>query len=328
MSIAARPPVDVTVVIAVRNGARYLRPSLQSVLDQVGPSFEVIVVDDGSTDETPAMLDDMARLDQRLVIVRAAHQGFTVALTLAISRGAGAYLARHDLDDVSLPGRFETQWRYLETHPDVAAVGMSAHILDERDAIVGTLPGVRAGEDVRTGLKTLRATPVHGAMMMRRSSFDLVGGYRIAFRLAQDYDLWLRLSERGRIDMLEAVGYQWRLNPSGAYGSRRAEQLQYAGVARTFADERLVYGQDSCERLAAADGDFTRFAADYRLAGPLHALWGELLYRGLNSSELARRHLWRAVRFGVRSPRTLALLMCATLRLPWPGGRPLKAGAS
>lgn len=320
--------MDLSVIIAVRDGARYLRRSLQSVLDQQGPAFEVVVVDDGSTDDTPAILDAIAARDARVTVVHSAPQGFTVSLGLAIARASGAYLARHDADDVSLAGRFERQWRYLDAHPDVAAVGTASEIIDEHDAALGPFPSTSEGETVRHGLLSLRATPVHGSMMMRRTAFDAVGGYRAAFRVAQDYDLWLRLSERSRIDMLPDLGYQWRLNPLGAYGRRRAEQLQYAGIARLFADERAAFGHDSYERLQANDGDFARFAEGYRLAGPLHALWGELLYRGVNSPATARTHLWRAVRLGVVAPRTLALLAWSALGLPWPGGRPLTAANS
>ena len=165
-------------------------------------------------------------------------------------------------------------------------------------------------------------------MMLRRSALDAVGGYRAAFVAAQDYDLWLRLSERFSVDVLPAVLYRWRLSASGVYSRRRAEQLHYAGIARTFAAERAAFGSDSYDAFVQCGGDFARFAAEYRLAGRLHALWGELLYRATNDSALARRHFGRAVKYGHRAPRTLALLAWATLRLPWPGGRPLRAAAT
>jgi len=162
-------------------------------------------------------------------------------------------------------------------------------------------------------------------MMIRRSAFDAVGGYRASFLAAQDYDLWLRLSERYSIDVVPTVLYRWRLSTSSVYGRRRAEQLRYAGVARLFASERSRFGGDSYDAFAACGGDFDRFAETYRLAGALHALWGELLYRALNDSSVARNHLGRAVQLGVTTPRTLALFVWSLCRLPWPGGRPLKA---
>ena len=122
--------VPISVVIAVRDGARYLEPSLASVLQQQGTAFELIVVDDGSTDATGAMLDRLASQDSRLVVVHAEPRGFTAALSEAIARSQGRYLARHDADDLSLPGRFEQQARFLDDHPEVSAVGTAAEIID------------------------------------------------------------------------------------------------------------------------------------------------------------------------------------------------------
>lgn len=315
------------MVIAVRDGARDLERSLGTVLDQAGPTFEVIVVNDGSTDETTTMLDHMASRDARLVVVHAPARGFTHALSDAIARATGEYLARHDVDDLSLPDRFAQQARFLDAHPEVAAVGSAADVINERGDVSGQLTQAHGVAAVREGLLTLRATPVHGSMMIRRVAFDAVGGYRAAFLAAQDYDLWLRLVERFDIDVLPAVLYQWRLSAASVYGRRRAEQLRYAGVARVFATERARFGEDSYEAFASCGGDFDRFAARYRLAGALHALWGELLYRALNDSAVARTHLGRAVRLGVATPRTLALFAWSLCRLPWPGGRPLKASS-
>jgi glycosyltransferase involved in cell wall biosynthesis len=317
--------VPISVVVAVRDGARYLADSLRTVLDQQGPAFEVIVIDDGSTDATPAILAGLARADGRLVVRRASAQGLTASLAQGIAQASGTYVARHDADDVSLPGRFERQMTYLEQHPDVAAIGSAAGVIDERGAPVGPFPTAHGAAAVRHGLLTLRATPVHGSMMIRRTALAAAGGYRLAFPAAQDYDLWLRLAERFEIDVLPDVLYRWRLNPSGVYGQRRRQQLQYAGVARTFARERERYAEDSYRQLEACAGDLDRFASRYRLAGPLHALWGELLYRGLDDPSIARAHLWRAVRLGAIGPKTLALLAWAALGLSWPGGRPMAA---
>ena len=318
-------PVAVTVVTAVRNGERYVQDSLRSLLDQVGPSLEVVVVDDGSTDRTPMLLDAVAESDPRLIVLHSRPHGFTQSLSLAVSRAAGTVIARHDLDDLSLPGRLARQFSFLEAHPEVVAVGTEADVIDASGDRVSAFPTVSGVAAVRRGLLSLRATPVHGSMMLRRSALDAVGGYRSAFRAAQDYDLWLRLIERGGVDVMPEVLYCWRLNPAGVYGRRRAEQLQFAGVARMFADERRMNGHDSCERLERAGGDFEQFAVGYSLEGPLRALWGELLYRGLNDPRLAGAHLRRAVTLGVLRPRTLALLAWASLGRPWPGGQPLAA---
>src|SRR5947208_3071693 len=95
----------VSVVTAVYNGGRYLRPALASILEQDGVALELVVVDDGSTDDTAAILDELARRDERVRVLRQPNQGLTDALVRGCSEARGEFIARQDADDVSLPGR-------------------------------------------------------------------------------------------------------------------------------------------------------------------------------------------------------------------------------
>lgn len=313
----------VSVVLAVYNGGRHLEASVRSILDQTFRDFELIIVDDGSTDGTPEMLLTRQRADQRVVLVRQDHRGLTLSLNRGIAVARGAYIARQDADDISRPERFERQVAYLEAHPSVAALGTAADVIDTSGAIVGALTTARGAVAVKRGLVTLRSTPVHGSVMMRKKALDAVGAYREAFPVSQDYDLWLRLSDRFEIDNIPDVLYQWRLDRDSVYAKRRTTQLQYAGIALAMARERASAGEDSYELLESCDGDLDRFAARYRRGALLHAIWGELLLRGLGNSRRVRRHFRRAVLGGCIGPWTLLLAGWAHFGLPWPGGRPL-----
>jgi hypothetical protein len=162
---------------------------------------------------------------------------------------------------------------------------------------------------------------------MRKAMVDEVGGYREGFLLTQDFDLWLRLSERHQLDNLPDPLYHWRMHAAGVYASRRALQLQYGGLGLAFAHERRRFGDDSYPALRQC-GDVNQFAAQYRLRGLLHGIWGDLLFRGLGNAELARPHLWRAVRAGQCHPKTLGLLALAHSGLGWPGRAPLATNES
>ncbi|MSO55883.1 MAG: glycosyltransferase [Acidobacteria bacterium] len=313
----------ISVVLAVYNGERHLEDSLGSILNQSVADFEFIIVDDGSTDGTPEILSALSRADPRAMVVRQENRGLAASLNRGIELARGAYVARQDADDISLTDRFERQAAYLDTHPSIAAVGSSADVIDRSGAVVGALTTARGAQAVRRGLLTLRKALVHGSMMMRRDALQAVGGYREAFRVCQDYDLWLRLSSRFEIDNLPDVLYQWRLDRESTYTMQRTTQLQYAGIALAFARERADNGHDSHELLQSCDGDLERFVERYRLGPFVHAMWGELLLRGLGNSAPVRNHLRRAAFGGYLRPWTLCLLGWAHLGLPWPGGRPL-----
>jgi hypothetical protein len=159
--------------------------------------------------------------------------------------------------------------------------------------------------------------------MIRRSAFEAVGGYREAFRFTQDLDLWLRVAERFELDNLAGVFYQWRVSSEGIYTVHRTEQLKYGGLARVFARERRIYGQDSYEALHDAKDDLDAFAARYRLRGFLHARWGELLLRASQNTVTASEHFRRALTNGCIGPRVLALYLWSRAGLRWPGSSPL-----
>jgi glycosyltransferase involved in cell wall biosynthesis len=316
---------SISVVLSVYNGLPHLLAAVRSVLDQTLADFELIIVDDGSTDETPDVLADVQRVDPRVRVVRQENRGLTASLNTGLGLARGKYIARQDADDVSLSERFDRQVAFLDGHPSVAAVGSSADILNGRGARVGVLTAATGPEAVRDGLLTLRTTPVHGSVLMRREAVLAMGGYREDFPVGQDYDLWLRLSAAFDMDNLPEVLYQWRLERGSVYTTRRSLQLKYAGLALTFARERVVHGADSYGLLTRCDGDLNAFVAEYRLGAALHAIWGELLLRGLGNSAAVRTHLRRAVRGGHLRPWTLCLFGWTHLGLPWPGGVPLAA---
>jgi glycosyltransferase involved in cell wall biosynthesis len=313
----------ISVVLAVRNGERHLEASVRSILAQSFDDFELIVVDDGSTDGTAGIIAALERADPRVVAVRHEKQGLAASLNRGLALARAGYVARQDADDLSLPDRFARQVAFLEQHPSVAAVGSSADVIDASGAVAGRLAAAVGPHLVRRGLLTLRSTPVHGSMMMRRPIVQALGGYRGAFRAGQDYDLWLRLSERHDIDNLPGVLYQWRLDREGVYATRRATQLKYAGIALALARERGEGDADSYELLDRCDGDLDAFAARYRLGPFVHAMWGELLLRGLGNSAAVRGYLRRALAGGDLRPWTVCLCGWTHLGLPWPGGRPL-----
>ena len=309
----------ISVIMAVHNGERYLEESVRSLLEQTFTDFELIIVDDGSTDQTAELLTRLGQEEARIRVIRQPKQGQTAALLKGIAESRGEYLARQDADDRSFPLRLEEQIRYLESHPHVALVGSAADLIDEEGKVVGTVPTCHGTARVRQELRTLKATMVHSSVLMRRQAYEAVGGYRVAFLLSQDFDLWSRMMERYDVDILPQRLIQWRINRKGVYVNQRVLQLKYGAIAITFAKERIRFGSDSYSLLAESKGDLDQFISGYRLRGAVQALWGESLYRTLGDPVLARTHLKQAVAGGYLSPRTVGLLGWSLTGLGWPG---------
>lgn len=311
----------------MRNGQATIDAAVQSVLAQTERDIELVVINDGSTDGTAARLAVLAAGDSRVVVVEQVHRGLTASLNHGLSRVRGAYVARQDGDDESLPERLARQAAHLDTHPDVAAVGSHAEVMDGSGKTIGTLRPPARAADVRRDLLSLRSTPVHGAVMMRREVVASLGGYREAFPVGQDYDLWLRMSRTHSIENLPEVLYRWRVDQRGVYATRRAVQLRYAGIALAFAQETLATGCDSYGQLEQAAGDLDRFAIGYAHRARVWANWGEFLLRGVGNSPDVRRYFRKAIMAGQWQLRTLALAGWTHMGLPWPGGKPLSAPA-
>lgn len=198
--------VKVSVVMAVHNGERFLSEAIESILDQTFKDFEFIIIDDGSTDKTPKILEKYSKKDERIRLIAQNNQGLTKSLNRGISKARGKYIARMDADDVSLPERLETQYEFMERNEEVVMCGTLAEEVDENGK---KLSGKKAPKLYLDSLPTdpheirraiLRRNPfVHPSIMARRQALIKTGGYDESLAYSQDYDLYLRLIQKGQL---------------------------------------------------------------------------------------------------------------------------------
>jgi glycosyltransferase involved in cell wall biosynthesis len=192
----------VSVLMSVHNGAARVTAAVESVLGQTAGDLELIVIDDGSTDATP---EHLARVrDPRVRVVTQARTGLTRALNRALAVARAPLVARLDADDRARPERLERQRAFLDRAPDVGLLGTAAAEMDASGRQVRVVQPPRDDAALRRAL--IRANPfVHSSVMMRREVVDKVGGYDESFPVAQDYDLWMRLSRVTRMANLADV---------------------------------------------------------------------------------------------------------------------------
>lgn len=213
----------VTVVTPVYNVERYLRRSLDSILYQEFTDFEVIAIDDGSTDKSLEILRQYAANDSRVRVVTQKHQELVATLNKGISLARGEYIARMDSDDYSMPLRFERQVDILNSNPGVVVVGGSFELIDEEDAYLQREAIPFLPRDLKRRL-LLRNPFAHGSTMFRKSAVEKVGGYSNQVGPTEDLDLWIKLSDFGDFEAINRIVYRWRVNLAGISSTRNKEQ--------------------------------------------------------------------------------------------------------
>jgi glycosyltransferase involved in cell wall biosynthesis len=188
----------VTVVMPAFQTAKTLAPAIRSIVRQSWTDWQLIIVDDGSTDDTGATAAALASSDERIRLIRSpANHGAAAAMNRAWRLVDSRYIAIMDADDVALPQRLERQLQALETDTRIDAVGTGAHFATAQGEYLRT---VRLPRE-HTALQRRRwyQSPfIHPTVMMRRSFLEGTGGYTDGLRLGEDYDLWMRGFAAGR----------------------------------------------------------------------------------------------------------------------------------
>lgn len=188
-------PPKVSVTMPVYNAEPFLREAIESILNQTFQDFELIMVDDCSTDKSWQIMNEYAAKDPRIVVFQN-EQNLRSARTRnrALSAVRGEYIAVLDSDDVALPQRLERQVKFLDENPNVGAVAAGVCLIDDKGRFVQTNSYSRYDNPVsiEAGL-SINSIIVHSATMMRRQVIEQVGGYASDLPCAEDYDLWSRL---------------------------------------------------------------------------------------------------------------------------------------
>jgi glycosyltransferase involved in cell wall biosynthesis len=282
----------VTVLLSVHNDLRFLPQAVESILAQAFDDFELLIIDDGSTDGSGVYLDELR--DSRIRVRRnVANLGLTCSLNLGLDAAAGRWVARMDADDVSEPDRLERQVAFFQANADVGIVGTSRTLIDERGVVVAHAPAVESDVDIRW--KCLLGNPfAHPTVMFR---LDLLNAHRLrydeSFRTAQDYELWTRLLMVTRGANLPEPLLRYRLR-EGVSRVHKSDQLHNHDRIASAAIRRLVpgleiNGHDVSELRGRYGGHSVRDPAMHRSDPRWQALYGSLRLHFLAAYDPERR---------------------------------------
>jgi glycosyltransferase involved in cell wall biosynthesis len=224
--------------MSVWNGAPWVGDAVESILAQTASDLELIVIDDGSTDRTPEVLGSMR--DPRLRVERQERTGLTRALNRAARLGRAPLFARLDADDVARPDRLARQRAFLDARPEVGLLGTAVREVDLRGREIRVVRPPEVDREIRRAL--IRKNPfAHSSVIMRRSLLERVGGYDESLSVAQDYDLWLRMSELTRMANLPDPLVIRRLVPGRVSVRWDSDRLRAEARARWRAVRRGAY---------------------------------------------------------------------------------------
>lgn len=244
---------SISVVMPVYNAETFVREAVESILTQTFTDFELIAVNDGSTDGSLMILKEIASRDQRIVLLDRPHQGIVAALNAGIECARGEFIARMDADDVAMPERFALQYRRMIAEPKLGVLGSFARIIDKTGKVMRILVYPVTPKETARYLEY--ASPVaHPTVMIRKEALTKVKGYRAVVSYAEDYDLWLRISEIGySIANLPMPLLNYRMHGMNVSVIRRDAQILSATAAIMSHRCRKAGLKDPLESVAKLD---------------------------------------------------------------------------
>jgi len=281
--------VPVTVLMPVYNGENYLREAIDSVLQQSFKDFELLIVNDGSTDKTEEILRSYT--DARLRYINQANAGVSAALNTGLKEAKGKYIARFDADDICYPQRLELQYRFMETHPDYILIGSDADYMSEEGEFLFTYKNTGySNEEINERLKVY-CPFVHSTVFYLKQVVLDCGSYNVNAHSFEDYFLWIHLIKLGKVCNFKEPLIKVRFNASSVTVDDKDRDTVFVQLKKKaietgkLTDEEGALLLGSIKRLSK----FKKESSYHRMLGKKY-LWNN--YQPVN----ARQHLLKTMK--------------------------------
>lgn len=244
----------VSVLMPVYNGERYLDQAVKSIINQTYKNIEIVIIDDGSFDRSIEIIKYYMSLDGRVKAYFLPHSGLVAALNYGLVKCKGDFVVRMDADDIALPNRVERLFSCI-VRSQLLVVGSAVSLMDESGKRLrdGNVPvGV---EKVKNRLRHSSCI-FHPTVIFRRESVLSAGGYRSQFKAAEDYDLWLRLAEKGGLNNISDVLLLYRVHASSVSAQKiESQALSSAAALAAFYIRNNGDDENSfLQRMSQSDG--------------------------------------------------------------------------
>jgi glycosyltransferase involved in cell wall biosynthesis len=272
----------ITVLLPVYNAGPALKLAIDSVLAQSFRDFELLIIDDGSTDGSRDLIRACATTDVRVrTVLHERNMGLAATLNQGLQIASGGLVVRMDQDDEALPERLAHQLEFMQLHTEVLVAGSAVYHMGARPEFDRLVTPPTSPDELRETLQRYNCM-YHPSVIMRRDAIVQMGGYRAEFRNAEDYDLWLRVSQLGALANSPRPLLRYRFSGSGMTLGRKWEQLSF------------VYLAQAAHAHGSQINDQVRGAARRMLAETDRAYFFREVARGTLAELIALRMWWNA----------------------------------
>jgi glycosyltransferase involved in cell wall biosynthesis len=220
----------ITVLMPAYNAGKYIADAIRSVLTQSFTDFELLIVDDGSSDDTVTVINSFT--DERIVLMHQSHGGVSRALNTGLQQARGKYVARFDADDICYEHRLHRQFNFLETHPEYVVVGSDAdYILENGEHLFHFNCIAHSHEEISDKLY-FYCPFIHSGVMYRKEPVQKAGGYSLHAHNFEDYFLWIQLAGHGKFCNLPEALIRVRFNPASVTIDERWRGARFRKLKR------------------------------------------------------------------------------------------------
>jgi glycosyltransferase involved in cell wall biosynthesis len=301
----------ITVLMPVYNGEAYIREAINSVLSQTWENFELLIINDGSTDSTGEIARSFS--DTRIRLIDTAHAGIAAALNSGLALSKYDLIARFDADDICMPDRLEKQHAFLVNHPDHVLTGSDAtYIMDDGEWLFDfSCPG-HTDDEIR--LLIFQHCPViHSAVMFRKEAVQKAGGYPQTAHNFEDHFLWIQLMAYGKLHNIPEKLIQVRFSA----GSSTMDEKWRGRKFRSLKQQILKRGTVTEAEEDLLKNILQRQATESMKRGAYHALCAKKFLANRFDPPEARRHLEKAIRFKPLRPDNYLLYLISFFPEKW-----------
>lgn len=228
----------VSILIPIHNAEKYLDEAIMSVIKQSYKKIEIICIENGSNDNSLALLKYYSKIYKNLKVIHLKKASLSNALNKGINKSQGEYIARMDADDISHPKRIEKQIKFLKKNKSVSIVGTNINLIDHQGNFVRKIYYPLKFKDLKKKLE-VDSYIAHPSVMMRKEIFKKLKGYRFQFCPAEDYDLWLRALHHFKIENMKEFLLNYREHSSKMGSVMELQTILGATYARELYFKRI-----------------------------------------------------------------------------------------